>query len=82
MVNLTNLTRLDLYHNEIQDISVLANLTNLTDFDLSYNQIQDISALSNLTNLTSLDLSENQINPQDIDWLQQKLPNCEIIFER
>ena len=84
--NLTNLTVLDLRYNPIQDISVLANLTNLTGLDLRYNQIQDISVLANLTNLTELYLSENPINPQDIEWLQQKLPNCKInvglYFER
>ena len=86
MSNLTNLTVLDLRYNPIQDISVLANLTNLTGLDLRYNQIQDISVLANLTNLTELYLSENPINPQDIEWLQQKLPNCKInvglYFER
>lgn len=75
-----NLTGLKLSENQIQDISVLANLTNLTELYLWNNQIQDISALLNLTNLTGLDLSENPINPQDREWLQQKLPNCEIIF--
>lgn len=80
LANLTNLTELYLWNNQIQDISALLNLTNLTGLDLRYNPIQDISALSNLTNLTSLDLSENPINPQDREWLQQKLPNCEIIF--
>lgn len=78
--NLTNLTGLDLSKNQIQDISSLANLTNLTSLKLWKNQIQDISVLANLTNLTRLDLSENPINPQDIEWLQQKLPNCKIIF--
>ena len=76
-----NLTELYLSDNQIQDISVLANLTNLTSLGLRDNKIQDISALANLTNLTRLGLWESSINtPQDIEWLQQKLPNCEIIF--
>lgn len=78
-----NLTSLDLHYNQIQDISALANLTNLTSLGLPYNQnnqIQDISVLASLINLKYLDLSENPINLQDIYWLQQKLPNCEIIF--
>lgn len=80
--NLTNLTILDLLDNQIQDISALANLTNLTSLNLSDNPIQDISVLASLIELEYLVLSENPINSQDIDWLQQKLPNCEIIFER
>jgi leucine-rich repeat-containing protein len=80
LANLTNLTSLYLSDNQIQDISALVNLTNLTKLYLSENQIQDISVLASLINLKYLDLSENPINLQDIYWLQQKLPNCEIIF--
>lgn len=82
LANLTNLTKLYLWDNKIQDISVLANLTNLTSLGLSHNQIQDISVLASLIKLEYLDLSRNPINPQDIEWLQQKLPNCKIIFKK
>jgi len=51
---LTNLNRLDLYLNQIIDISVLSGLSNLTRLDLWCNQISDISSLSGLYNLWKL----------------------------
>ncbi|WP_323843252.1 leucine-rich repeat domain-containing protein [Moraxella sp. Pampa] len=81
LANLTQLTELWLYDNQIQDITPLSNLTQLTRLDLDINQIQDITPLANLTQLTYLHLSKNPIKPQDIDWLQQKLPDCEIFFK-
>ena len=61
MRSLTNLTTLELWYNQITDISALRSLTNLTTLELWYNQITDISALRSLTNLTTLDLENNQI---------------------
>ncbi|MEG3959645.1 leucine-rich repeat domain-containing protein, partial [Microcoleus sp. herbarium2] len=65
--SLTNLTTLDLYNNQITDISFLGSLTHLTELDLYNNQITDISFLGLLTNLTELDLFDNQIT--DISFL-------------
>ena len=62
LANLTNLTELYLYKNQISDVSPLANLTNLTELYLSDNQISDVSPLANLTNLTELSLWGNQIS--------------------
>ncbi|MCK5246440.1 leucine-rich repeat domain-containing protein, partial [Candidatus Bipolaricaulota bacterium] len=61
LVDLANLTELDLRANEIIDISPLWRLPNLTKLDLRANKIVDISLLSQLTNLEHLYLSENQI---------------------
>ena len=58
---------LDLYNNQITDISFLGSLTNLTTLHLGYNQITDISFLGSLTNLTTLNLNYNQI--ADISFL-------------
>jgi Leucine-rich repeat (LRR) protein len=66
--DLTNLKKLDLGNNQINDISFLKDLTQLTALRLSDNPIQDISVLKNLTQLTHLYLSGNQI--QDISALQ------------
>ena len=60
--NLTKLTRLWLFDNNISDISVLSNLTNLTELYLQINNISDISVLFNLTNLTELWLWGNNIS--------------------
>ena len=58
-----NLETLDLYNNQLSDISALASLTQLTTLDLGYNrQISDVSALASLTRLTSLNLYGNQLS--------------------
>ena len=58
---LTGLTWLNLYNNQVSDISALSNLTSLIWLELSNNQISDISVLSNLTSLRSLALGWNRI---------------------
>ncbi len=61
IAQLTNLTMLWLYDNQISDITPLAQLTNLAELQLTYNQICDITPLAKLTNLTKLQLDDNQI---------------------
>lgn len=56
---LTALTVLYLYSNEIADIGPLANLTELEDLDIDDNYIEDLSALGRLSKLTELDASSN-----------------------
>ena len=58
---LFNLTRLNLYNNQITDIKPLSGFTKVTELNLSNNQISDITPLSGLTNLTKLDLKSNRI---------------------
>lgn len=58
----TQLQNLNLYSNQISDISPLSGLINLTQLGLQINQISDISPISGLTNLTTLDLIANQIS--------------------
>ena len=57
-----NVTELDLFWNQVSDISPLRPLTNLTELNLSNNQISDISPITALTSLTKLSLSSNKIN--------------------
>ena len=62
LANLTNLTELYLWDNEVGDISPLSELSELTVFWLDKNRVADISALAELDNLTELGLWENQIS--------------------
>ena len=62
MSGLTNLTELELFGNNISDISALAGLTNLTWLQLFGNNLSDISALAGLTNLTRLSLARNNLS--------------------
>ena len=59
---LTNLRSLNLFYNQISDLSPLAGLTNLQMLDLDFNQISDLSPLAGLTNLQVLGLEGNQIS--------------------
>lgn len=82
LASLTNLTTLYLDANKISDISPLAGLTNLTILYMSANNISDVSSLANLTNLKELNLIRNYISYSDRDWLNAKLPNCSIWYEK
>ena len=84
-LNLHNLKELNLGKNQINDIHVLANLPSLTILHLDENNIDDINVLSSLLeflkDLTWLDISYNPIHLDDIIWLEEQFPNCEIRFE-
>ena len=78
--NLTNLTRLDLQGMGIVDVSFipLASLSDLTELALWNNQIRYIYPLSNLTNLQMLRLGSNPIAINQINELQNALPDLQI----
>ncbi len=73
---------LELSNNNIIDISSLKNLRELEYLFLRGNKISDISALFELTNLTQLDLTSNPIENKQIELLQKKLTNTEIICRK
>jgi len=68
LINLINLTYLNLANNQIKDIEILAKLTELQTLIIYKNRIEDISALENLRGLEFLWLSENLIT--DISALE------------
>lgn len=59
--DLGRVTRLDLWHNHIKDVSALATLTELWRLRLEGNHIEDVSALAKLTRLERLFLDYNNI---------------------
>jgi internalin A len=65
---LSNLTSLNLYGDQISDLTPLQSLTNLTELRLENNQISDLTPLQSLTNLIRLDLYNN--HRSDITPLQ------------
>lgn len=66
---LTNLRRLDLEDNAIEQITAVQNLVNLTYLDVSGNLIESFTPLKNLTRLRTLYLSGNAT--QDYSPLRQ-----------
>ena len=61
-----NIRILNIWGNQLSDISILSSFPFLEKINLNSNQIEDLSALKNLTNIRELYLKENQIK----DWNQ------------
>ena len=71
--NPKNIRALNLWSNNISDISVLSEFPSLEIISLVGNQINDISVFKKLKNVRELYLKDNQIN----DWNQiENLRNC------
>lgn len=64
-----NLTSLNLYGNQITDVTALSSLTKLEELSIGNNQISNIGALTNLVQLKSLVLNQNQV--EDISVLSR-----------
>ena len=62
---MVELTYLQLFHNNISDISALSNLIELEYLELGTNKIEDISPLEALHCLTHINLNNNPV-PEDI----------------
>jgi len=80
---LVNVNELNLYYNQIGDLSYLSGLMTLGYLHLWYNQVSDLTPLSNLTGLQYLELGENPIGDiapiSNLDNLVQlSLHNCQI----
>ena len=70
--SLAKLTRLNIKHAGITDLTGLEQVTQLTELSLSYNQISDITLLAQLTQLTELNLEGNEItDPTPLAQLTQ-----------
>ena len=61
-INPDKITKLNLYDNELTDISGIKLFKNLEFLDISHNLIKDISVLNNLKNLKILILFNTNIN--------------------
>jgi uncharacterized repeat protein (TIGR02543 family) len=59
--HLTNLLSLNLYFNDVTDITPLARLLNLQELDLSYNKIKNITPLRRLVGLQKLSLRGTKV---------------------
>jgi Leucine Rich Repeat (LRR) protein len=61
LMELSDLTSLDISMNKIKSLSFLSKLSNLESLNISQNQIEEIPPLTNLAKLKFLDLSGNPI---------------------
>ena len=71
--DLENIKNLNLWGNNIDDISLLSEMPSLEIISLSVNHIKDLSAFSNLKNVKELYLKDNQIS--DFNQIEN-LKNC------
>ncbi len=83
--SLKELQYLEIFKNDINDISCLANCTELVDLNMCFNRISDWSALEGLTHLRRLWLfnsnnySDNIPVPREaVDALRRALPDCKV----
>ncbi len=60
--HLTGVTTLDLYGNQVEDLSPLAGLTSLTTLSLWENEVSDVGPLAELTGLGYLGLYSNNVS--------------------
>ena len=73
----TELRRLDLSDNALEDISALSGLQALESLDLSGNEVSDLAPLAGLTELRRLDLAGNRI---DELWPLGALPKLVVLL--
>jgi hypothetical protein len=76
---LTQLTFLDLEHNQLTNVNGLEKLTKLEHLNLEHNQLTDVKGLEKLTQLTELILFGNPaLTKAQIAELKKALPKCKI----
>ena len=80
---MNGLTRLVLKDNKnLVDLHPLADLSNLEELDLMYNDLSqlDLTPLYQLSNLRILRVSDYLVSFSQMNALQEKLPNSQILF--
>lgn len=76
--NLQSLTTLDLDTNPVSDLSALAGLSSLETLYLSETDVTDLTPLQSCTNLTYVSIYDTNISSEQVDALQEALPDCYI----
>ena len=79
LAELKNLRWLDLECTQVADVTPLAELKKLEGLDLSGTQVADVTPLAELKNLNVLYLVNTQVTDEQVNDLQQALPDCTII---
>lgn len=78
VASLKNLEYLEVFINPLTDISPLAECENLIDLHIGECNISDFSPLYGLKKLNRLWMSANPFTEEDVQKLQEALPNCQI----
>ena len=78
LADLTNLAVLNLFEAQVNDISPLRGLTKLVRLNIAATRVNDISPLADHSKLKWLDARNTQVISRDVEWLKQRLPDCQI----
>jgi len=78
LAELKNLQNLDLNRTQVSDLTPLAGLQALRWLNLDHTQVKDVMLLAGLKNLTSVSLNATPVSKEQVESLQQALPNCRI----
>ena len=75
---LKNLRKLDISYTKAIDLSPLAELENLETLHLTNAEVNDLSPLADVKNLNALHLRKTQVSDEQMQELEEALPNCNI----
>ncbi len=78
LTKLRNLEKLNIYGNDFRQITELSECKKLKELYIYHPQIMDYKQLSNIPNLKTLYINQFETNRDDIEELQNYLPNCKI----
>ena len=78
LAELKNLAALIINDTPVSDLTPLAEVKNLTELWLNDTQVSDLTPLTKLKNLYGLHLHNTQVSEEQVQELQQALPNCQI----
>ena len=73
-------TVVDLYDTQVSDLTPLAGLKSLEFLGLQSTNVSVLSPLANVTSLQWLDLHNTPVSKEQVEELQQALPNCTIYW--
>ena len=81
--SLKDLEYLEIFHDDIHDISCLAGLEHLVDLNICFNRITDYTPLLELKNLRRLWMANSwtdymTVPDEEVARLQEALPNCNV----
>jgi Leucine-rich repeat (LRR) protein len=65
----------------VKEVTPLTTLNNLKELNLNSTQVKDVMCLAGSKNLESLHLYGTPVSEEQIDALQEALPNCEISYD-
>ena len=80
LVDLPNLKILELDYCPVSALKDIAQMVSLEKLNIDGYKGNDITSLTNLKDLTTLEIHNVNIDDEQVNYIRQSLPNCEIIL--